>query len=83
MEWVVAERNFDVALTPDMVRQLAAESGPCGPMYGVKPVSSYLAGDGKRMICVFRAPDAEAVRTMFRNGGSPNAKVWTASRHVP
>ena len=80
MEWVVIERDFDMELTPEMVRRMA-DLGSCTSLYGVDAVRSYLSNGGRRMICVFRAPDAEAVRTMLRNGGSPPAKVWTASHH--
>ena len=40
--------------------------------------------DGKRMVCVFQAPDAQALRSLARaNDFPPNFAVWTSTRHTP
>lgn len=77
----MVERDFDCELTPESVRTLV-QAGGCLELYGVKAVRSYLAPGGKRMICVFRAPDAEAVRAVLRSFGSPSGNVWTATQHT-
>lgn len=77
----MVERDFDWELTPESVRMLA-EAGGCLDLYGVEAVRSYLAPGGKRMICVFRAPDAEAVRTVLRSIGSPPGNVWPSTQHT-
>ncbi|MEM8606413.1 MAG: nickel-binding protein [Myxococcota bacterium] len=82
MECVVMEREFDIELTTEMVLAMAKMGAGCETLYGVEPIRSYLSPDGRRMICVFRAPDAEAVRIMARNAGSPPAKVWKGSEHT-
>ena len=82
MEWVVVERHFDRELTPESVRALAG-LGDCLEVLGIEAVRSYVAPDRRRMICIFRAPDAEAVRTMLRSSGSPPAKVWASTLHAP
>ena len=82
MEWVVVEREFDPPLTREAVLAQAEDPG-CMALYGVTPIRSYLAPGGKRMICVFRAPDAEALRSVFRTMPSPEAKVWTSTVHKP
>ena len=81
MEWVVVERDFDWELTSESVRMLA-DAGACLELYGVEAVRSYLAPGGKRMVCVFRAPDAQAVRTVLRALGSPPGTVWTSIQHT-
>lgn len=83
VEWVVVEREFPEALTPDRVRELAAKANGCLDLYRVEGVRSYLSPDGTRMICVFRAPDAESVRMALRDGGSPPATVWSSTLHTP
>ncbi|MGB5812815.1 MAG: nickel-binding protein [Polyangiales bacterium] len=80
MEWVIVEREFDPPVTADAARA-GRDALDCQELYGVEPVRSYLAQGGRRMVCVFRAPDAEAVRTVLRNGGSGRAKVWAGTEH--
>lgn len=83
MEWVVVERTFSDELTPDLVREMAESAGGCLELYRVESVRSYLSPDRKRMICVFRAPDAESVRTALRNNGSSPTSVWPSTLHTP
>jgi hypothetical protein len=80
VEWIVVEREFPEPLTEDDVRQLGTQ---CFDLYRVTPVRSYLAPDGKRMVCIFRAPDAEAVRTLLRINQSPPGIVWACRVHTP
>ena len=51
---------------------------PCLTLHGVRHVASYVAPDGFKMICVFEAPDAEAVRKTARQLGYRYDSVWTA-----
>ena len=82
VEWVVLEREFPTPVTPDMVRQLAAGT-TCLDLYRVEPVRSYLTPDGLRMVCIFRAPDAEAMRAVVRANDMPSATVWASTLHTP
>lgn len=83
MEHIVLERRFDEPLTPAEVRRMAAET-TCLDLYRVKPVRSYLMPDGKRLVCVFQAPDAEALRAVARANGFPaDAVVWSSTIHMP
>ena len=66
MAWVILEREFAEPLTSDDVRRLASET-QCLDLYRVRPVRSYLMPDGKRMLCVFEAPDAEAAQKIMAN----------------
>ncbi len=83
MEHIVLERRFEKPLTPDDVRRMASEM-TCLELYRVKPIRSYLMPDGKRLVCVFQAPDAEALRAVGRANRFPdNAVVWPSTVHVP
>lgn len=51
----------------------------CLEVHGVRHVVSYVTPDGRRMICVFEAPDAEAVRRTARQLGYGFDGVWPAT----
>lgn len=81
MEWVVLERDFDPPLSQEAMFEKMSEDNSCWDLYGVTPVRSYLAHGGRRMICIFRAPDAEAIRSLVRGDSTP-ATVWTSTIHT-
>src|SRR5688500_17389136 len=62
-------------LDRDGVRRLARQA--CSDLYRVKWLGGFLAVDGLRMLCSYRAPDAESVRFVLRQQGSTGA-VWPA-----
>jgi hypothetical protein len=83
VEHVVLERIFDEPLTADDVRRMASEMS-CLELYRVKPVRSYLMPDGRRLVCVFQAPDAEALRAVGRANRFPvDAVAWPSTVHTP
>lgn len=51
---------------------------PCLQRHDVDWVVSYIAADGTQCRCVYRAPDAEAVRAAYRSAGMPFSRVWRA-----
>jgi hypothetical protein len=80
---IVLEREFPEALSPEDVSRMAA-SMQCLELYRVKPVRSYLMPDGKRLVCVFEAPDAEALRAVGRANAFPSdSVVWSSTLHTP
>ena len=82
VDFVVLEREFSEPLSPEDVREMAAGI-QCLELYRVKPVRSYLTSDGMRMVCVFQAPDAEALRSLGRaNGFPPGSSVWASTLHT-
>jgi len=82
VDFVVLEREFPEPLSPEDVPRMAAET-QCLELYRVKPVCSYLMPDGLRMVCVFQAPDAQALRSVGRaNGFPPNFVVWSSTLHT-
>jgi len=81
-EFVVVERLFPETVTSDFVSNALRKSGWCLDLHGAEYVESFLGNDGRRMVCLFRAPDAEAVRRANQQGGVPYTDVWTASVHL-
>jgi hypothetical protein len=82
MEWVVVERDFPEPLTDDEIHRMYGQA-QCVQLYRIKGIRSYLSPDRKRLICVFRAPDAEAVRSLLRVNRSVVGIVRTCSVHTP
>jgi hypothetical protein len=80
VERIVLEREFEEPLTAADVRKLAAGTR-CLKLYRVKPICSYLMPGGRRMVCIFEAPDAEALRSVSRVNDFRSATVWAATYH--
>jgi hypothetical protein len=83
MELVLVERTFSEPL--DLAQLLESEKKGhwCMELHHVRFIHSYLSSDRMRMICVFEAPDAEAVRKANTTAGLPFDRVWTANEIVP
>jgi hypothetical protein len=64
---------------PEDVGQMARHAGSCFNIHRVDWVQSNLAVDGGRMLCWYRAPDAESVRIALRQLGSDMSAVWAAA----
>lgn len=80
---VIAELDFDPPITEDELRDRWREAGWCRDLYGVRHVESYLSGDGRRLLCVWDAPDAETVRQYYRTRSLATRAVWAAEVHGP
>ena len=59
------ERTFDEPLTPEDVREGGRESAWCLDLHRVRWQGSFLALDGRTMICTFSAPDMESARLRY------------------
>jgi hypothetical protein len=70
MATIILEHRFE-GRPFDVGRFDAAQlrNAPCLAIHGVQHTVSYVAPDGLRMICVFEAPDCEAVRRTARHLG--------------
>lgn len=61
---------------------LAQEKGSrwCLDLHGCRPLIHGIAANGMRSLCLFEAPDAEALRDALRQLGAPAAmSAWTAT----
>ncbi|MGE0386588.1 MAG: nickel-binding protein [Gammaproteobacteria bacterium] len=81
MEWIVVERDSAEPIDIDAYFEAGRQGEGCFRLYRVRHRASVLADDGRRMVCAFQAPDAEAVRSVARTLGRPAAVAWPASQH--
>lgn len=82
MATVIVERTFRRPRGVAELGAMMASTKWCMTLHGVEARRHYFSADGRRLVCVFDAPDAEAIRGAIRSGGlSMPAHVWTASIH--
>ena len=77
----ILERVFDEPLTVDRVCDLARQSAWCFDMYKVDWHGSFLAADGRAMICWFSAADLESARSALRKQGTEPLRFWPGTVH--
>jgi hypothetical protein len=82
-ELVVVERKFPTPVTLEYVSSARRRAGWCLDLHRTTYIESYFGGDGMKMVCVYRAPDAEAVRMANDQAQVPYTDVWTATVHGP
>lgn len=78
MAKIIVERLFEEPVEFETLQKLEDESQWCLDLYDVKFLKTYFAADQKRMICLYEAPDAEAVRSANRKAGLPFETIWSA-----
>ncbi len=79
METIVVERTLAEPLDLATLREDREGIDACLRAYQVSLLHSYVAPDGRRMICVYQAPDAESVRQALRRVGVlPWDQAWKA-----
>ncbi len=82
MAIIVVERTVQEPV--DLARLPAVKDNQgCLDLYEVRHLKGYLSSDRLRMVCLFEAPDAEAVRVVNRQVGMPYERIWTATIHEP
>lgn len=59
-------------------KQLGQQFEFCLQLHGIFCQRSYLTTDGRRLLCHFRAPDAESLRMALRGARIEYDEVWTA-----
>lgn len=62
--------------TPEAVLEGSKHAGGCFHLHRVDWTHSFVADDGGRMLCWYRAPDAESVRIALRELGADMNAVW-------
>jgi len=73
---VLVERSFDEAVTLAQIQALEDAGINCLETRNVHFVRSFFSADHRRMICFYRAPDAESVREAQREAGVPFTEAW-------
>jgi hypothetical protein len=78
---IIIESSFDPPLTEDeFIEQIADKVNPCLDERQARWITSYMATDGRRRLCVFEAKDAEAIRQAYRLSGLKFDRVWAANQ---
>jgi hypothetical protein len=78
MPHVIVEYAFDRPATEEEFNEAAARLDPCLEARGVRWIQSFLALDRRNRICIFEAPDAEAVRSAYRMAKVGFVRAWAA-----
>ena len=73
---VVVERSWPQPVALDDIMAHAAKGAWCLDAHGVTWVKTLFSADGKRMVCLFHAADAESVRIAQRQAHMPFDAVW-------
>jgi hypothetical protein len=80
MPLIIIETSFDPPVTDEEFDAIAARVTPCLDEREASWVTSYMATDRRRRICVFEAKDAESVREAYRLSGVKFDRVWAADQ---
>lgn len=79
----VVERSFAERVRFEDVDEAEKRNLHCLELHRVRFLVSYFSADKRRMLCLYEAPDVEAVRTANRTAGLPFDVVWGANVIVP
>jgi hypothetical protein len=84
METIVREETFSAPMSPKQLHVDYEAQRWCLDLNRAWARDSYLARDGRRLVCIFTAPDAESVRraTVHADDASRVA-VWQATAYEP
>jgi hypothetical protein len=80
---VVVERSFEEPVSLDEIQAIEDKGAWCLENHNVKFVRTFFSSDRKRMICLYRAPDAESVRLAQRQAKMPVDSVWSFRLRTP
>jgi len=80
---VIVERSFDEAVTVAEIQAMEDANIWCLETRKVSFERTFFSRDGKRMICLYQAPDVEAVRQAQRQANMPHQRVWGFERLAP
>lgn len=80
---VVVERQFDEPVAMEELQAVEDAGAWCLDLHNVTFLRSYFSTDKKRMICLYKAPDAESVRLAQRQANMPFTRVWSGRRFSP
>lgn len=82
METIVVERLLDASFGLTTLWELAEKAGWCADLHRVTFVGTWFSQDARRMVCLYRAPDCEAVRQTQRVAGIPVTQLWRAAQSL-
>lgn len=74
---VIVERRFPEPIDVHALQAREDAHQWCLETNGVRALLSYVAADGRRILCFYEAPDADAVRRAQERAGMPFERVWS------
>jgi len=77
---VIVERSFSAPDTFERLKAIVDTKAWCLEQHRVNWARSFLSSDGRRMLCLYEAPDAESVRLAQREAELPVDTVWGFQR---
>ncbi len=80
MPLVIVESAFDPPISQEEFDAMAEKTAECLDERQATWVTSYMALDRRRRICVFEAKDAESVRQAYRTSGTKFERIWSAEQ---
>ena len=80
---VMVERNFPEAVNFEDIAAIEEKGAWCLDTHNVKFIRSFFSNDHKRMLCLYRAPDAESVKQSQIKAEMPFDDVWACKRLTP
>ncbi|SFI04925.1 nickel-binding protein [Modicisalibacter xianhensis] len=80
---VLVERSFAQAVELARIQALEDAGVGCLSDYRVRFVRTFFSCDARRMLCLYRAGDAESVRQAQRQIGMPMDRVWAFQTILP
>jgi hypothetical protein len=78
---VFLERDLDAPATIADLRAAWLSGADCFRLHRVDWRGSLLSLDGRRLVCHFRAPDAESARIALRKVGADTRRLWPGTIH--
>lgn len=79
MELVMVERNFREPVTFEEIQAIEDAGSWCLEAHDVTFLKTFFSKDRRRMLCLYRAPDAEAVRRAERQARVPFDLAWACA----
>ena len=80
---VFVERTVNGPLSKNDICLATDDMVGCFDLYKVEWLESLIGIEDERLICHFRAPDAESVRVALRNSGTEFDALWAGTLHGP
>lgn len=77
---VLVQRTFTQPVELEAIQAIEDAGASCLQTHEVEFARTFFSLDRKRMLCLYRAPDAEAVRVAQREAGMPLDTVWAFTR---
>lgn len=74
---VLVERSWDAPVTLEAIQAIEDAGASCLETHRVRFIRTFFSLDRKRMVCLYAAPDAEAVRIAQHQAGMPVDAVWS------